>query len=158
MQNRNYAAQELMSMYQSTPRMILYDKDLSTDQLDSEVHAIADMSSHTQLNPVEVVLESLINKLAERVSEESLTRSHDTVLLNAHVRAEAIERLVGQVRANDHFLTEIHEAWLRDLRGYVTHEMMNLLTTDEMVFRVAMRYRVSASSAARALKSAGRTE
>jgi len=136
--------------------MILYDKDLSIDDLDSDVHAVANTSSGTQLNPMEVVLESLINKLTEKISEENLTRSQDTVLLNSRFRRMAMERLVEQARADNQFLTEIHQAWLHELEEYVLHEMKGSLTADELVFRVAMRYRISTSSAARALKSTRR--
>jgi O-phosphoseryl-tRNA(Cys) synthetase len=150
--DRESEAQLLMSLYDFTPRMILYDKDFS-DLTNSDVHEITKTSSLAQLNPIEVVLESVVSKKAEEISQETVTCSNDTVLLNADLRRKAIGYLVEQVKADDQFLKELHQAWLQDLKEYVRHEMKNDITPDELVFRIGMRYRISASSAARALKA-----
>ena len=63
---RNEAAvTSLMQLYSPPSRLILYDRDLTESSHSQNFERICDIGVKYQLNPLEVVIESLVNVIAE---------------------------------------------------------------------------------------------
>lgn len=141
----------LMSLYESTPHMVLYDKDLGTKNPQME-----DMLRKygSRLNPLDVVLNSVISRVAESLAEESLAPSQDIALVNVRFRDMAIRAVLLKAEGEGDFLTRLHDRWLSDFKAaLVSLVSMEHVTVDEAIYRLAMKFRISAASTAKAIHS-----
>ena len=151
MAEKSVSVASLISLYESTPRMVLYDRDLEKGNplFESIINKYG-----THLNPLEVVLRSVINRFAESLSEESLAPSHRIALLNAHFMDIAIKEVTKKAETDRDFLVSIHDRWLSEfknsLMGLVTKERVS---TDELVYRLGTKFRISALSTTKAIQS-----
>jgi len=141
----------LMSLYESTPHMVLYDKDMEIKNPQTE-ELLRKWGS--RLNPLDVVLQSVISRVAESIAEKSLAPSQDISLVNARFRDMAITVVRREAEGDEDFLTRLHDCWLTEFKT----TLMNLVSTehmtvDEAIYRLAMRFRISATSTTRAIQS-----
>jgi hypothetical protein len=80
--------------------MVLYDRDLGigSPQLEGILEKY-----RPRLNPLDVVLRSVVNRLAENLSEEYLAPSHHIAFPNAHFRDMAIKEVVRKAESDKDF-------------------------------------------------------
>ena len=150
--------QSWISLYELSPSLKLYDDMLDSGN-DAEIDEISGIVSNKSpsLNPIEVVLESLINVISENVSIDTLTSSEDKVLLNQEIRKKAAETILLFLKEDrEQKLILMHKSWIEALVKFLRSlaESKGNLKMDEVLFRVSNRFRITASSAVRAVSSA----
>jgi hypothetical protein len=143
-----------MELYRSAPALVLYDKDLVGSEAIANLKEISQFAARSELNPADVVLESLINVLAENISGKQVTTSQSTVLLNRSAITRAAEELQKILEEDIDVLRSLHHEWLRMLGRFLTGiDIQRVSTTDEAIFQVSKEFRISASSAVKAVSS-----
>jgi len=86
------------------------------------------------------------------VSVYRLSGSRDTVMLNARVRELAFERIAEFVRQDPTFLKGLHHEWLVHFKSSLSKMDSNSLI-DDVIYRLVLKYRLSAMSTMKAVKS-----
>lgn len=154
---RKLVAEELMELYEELPELVMYNKDLLTAEkmlYIEEIEEIAGMNKSKSLNPLDVVLESLINVLSEKFSIDTLTESKNTVYVDQSMEELAAQRIISLVKNDVSLLEEIHKKWLGGLRSFVSGlKQKGAHTLHEAIFQVSLKFRISASSSLKAIAS-----
>lgn len=142
-----------MSYYSLTPSVKLYEY-IPEDIEEEEVLRKIATRHESMLNPLDVVFESLVNILQEKISTEILTESENTMVLTKDVKKRAFVRIISYLRDDrENKLRELHSIWLNEVRTYLIklYEELGDLQKDEVLYRVSYRFRVSGNSAIKAI-------
>lgn len=146
--------QELIALYNDSPHLILYKSDLLKTEQGKYVKEMAKLGENQNLNPLEVVLESLINLLSEKLSIESMTHSRTVAYLDKSTQDLAVARIMKLCGENPSFFMQMHKAWLQELRNCLIElKGIGVQTTEEATFRVSKRFRISGTSSLKAMTS-----
>jgi len=151
---RELIAEELMELYEEIPDLALYKNDLLTVEKADLIGRISVAANDNSLNPLDVVLESLINILSEKVSVDTLTESKNLVYVDKSMQEQAVQRVVSLVKDDVSFLKEIHKRWLKGLHTFVANLIGDgVQNLQEIVFQVGLKFRISALSSLKAIDS-----
>jgi len=143
----------LMQLYGPPRRLVLYDSDLTGFGRSQNLGPIFDIGVTYRLNPLEAVIESLVNVIAEDLSQRQITH-RDTVFLNKSINEQAVEYLRKILENDPEILKEIHRKWLNRLAEFLSSlDPEKVSTTAEAIFQVAKEFRLSAPSAVQAISS-----
>jgi len=143
----------LMQLYSPPRRLVLYDGDLTGSGRSQNLEQIFDIGVKSQLNPLEAIIESLVNVIAEDLSQRQITH-RDTVFLNKGINEQAVEYLRRILENDPEILKEIHRRWLNRLTEFLSSlDPEKVSTTAEAIFQVAKEFRISAPSAVQAISS-----
>jgi hypothetical protein len=147
----------LLRLYESSPTLVLFEglASMNYSKQKEIVSRISKVAGKEKLNPIDVVLESLVNVVSEDVSREELTHSSDKVLINTKIRDLAVERIIKFVNDDVNVLKMLHELWLGMLKGFI-RQLINSrknLGIEEVIYFVSTRFRISSLSAIRAIAS-----
>lgn len=154
LEEKEIVIDELMQLYENSPNLKLYKDDLLEVEQSKHIEQIAGMYENGHLNPLDVVLESLINVLSEKLSIDSLTGSAKTVYVDKSIQELAMKKIVDIVRGDVSFLKAMHDEWLRKLRFFLSNlSKTGVQTLQEAIFQVSVKFRISASSSLRAINS-----
>jgi hypothetical protein len=145
-----------MRLFEMSPSLVLYEDMIETegDERDELLGVIGDRGK--SLNPIEVVVESIINAKSEEISMNQITSSREKVLITPNVRRQAISEILGWLQEEKETkLERLHESWLAELVSFLKHLLDSnpRLKTDELLFQVSRRFRISGISAIRAVLS-----
>jgi len=144
--------EELMSLYEELPNLVLYKNDLVAFEKSKYIAEIVESEENENLNPLGVVLESLINVLSEKLSTDALTQSRTTVLVDKSMQELAVQKVVGFIRKNPSALETMHKRWLNGLRNFISDlKEKGVQTLQEVLFQVSLKFRISASSSMEAI-------
>jgi len=138
------------------PSLVLFDNLLEVDYAkEKETLSNVLRISEGKLNPMSIIIESMINIAAERISSQRLTRSKDKVLINPDIRDRAIQDVLQLINKDPRKLKRFHEAWLKKLITFLRGLYQNKkdLKVDEVIFLVSKRFRISALSSIQAIVS-----
>lgn len=149
--------ESILQLYDYSPTLILFENLLDVDY-SKEKRAILTISKLTgkeKLNPVGIVLESLINVVSEDISRRELTFSKDKVLINSNMRNLAVEMMLRFIGNDQRKLRKLHHLWLGRLMAFLNqlYQRKKNLKIDEVIFLVSSRFRISGLSAIRAIAS-----
>jgi len=147
--------ESFLDLYNYSPTLILFEP-LPDSNLSKEKEAISEIfkvSSKEKLNPLDIVLESLVNVVSEHISCREVTHSRDKVLINSNVRNRAVEEILRLINGDKEKLRELHREWLRMLVAFLKQLHPQNLKIDEVIFFVSNQFRISAVSAIRAIRS-----
>lgn len=154
MTERALVVEELIGLYDEIPDLALYKNDLFTVEKTSLIERIPVAANDSRLNPLDVVLESLINILSEKVSIDTQIQSKHLVYMDKSVQEQAVQRIISLIRDDVTFLEGMHKRWLKELHTFVTKLIGDgVQTVQEMVFQVGLRFRISALSSLKAIDS-----
>lgn len=146
--------EDLMQLYEDSPNLVLYKNDLVKVKQRQYIEEIARMSEDENLNPIDVVLESLINVLSEKLSIDTLTCSMTTAYMDKSIQELATQKVINLVKNDVSFLKEIHKEWLERLRIFLSNlKEMEVQTLQEAIFQVSLKFRISAPSSMKAITS-----
>ena len=149
MQNRNSISEELIGLFENQPTIVLYKDDLLFIE---QKKKIAELTADNNLNPIDVVLESLINILCEKISIDKVTRSTNAVLINRTTQEEAVQIIFSIIKEDELFLQKIHDRWLSRLRDFIVESYnRGTLNFSELMFQISMKFRINASSSLKAI-------
>jgi len=154
MVKRKLGVEELMQLYEEIPDLIIYKNDLLTAEKMRYVEEVAGKNEAKNLNPLDVVLESLINVLSEKLSVDTVTQSKDIVYVDKSMQELAAQEIVSLVKSDLSFLKTIHRKWLEELCSFVSGlKEKGTETIQEAIFQVSLQFRISASSGLKAIAS-----
>ena len=148
--------ESFIELYESSPSLVLFENLLDFDhKKEKEFSAILELGEQEKLNPVDIVLESLVNIISEEISRREVTHSEDKVLINRDIRNMAVEKILKFFGNNKTKLRKMHQLWLGALKVFLNnlYEKRKNLKIDEVIFLVGSRFRISALSAIRAIAS-----
>lgn len=158
MSDTELVTEELMQLYEDSPDLILYKSDLLQIERERSIREIAAIAGDKKLNPIDVVLESLVNKLSERLSIENLTQSNTIAYLDKSILDLAVHRIVILVKRDASFLEKIHKEWLKKLQAFLLElKERGVQTLEDATFQVSLKFRISATSSLRAIISVTQT-
>lgn len=145
----------IMQLYNDTPSLVLYEDLLEINEENERICELLEVGQQQALNPIDVVLESVVNIFSEKVSSEEVTHSEEKVLINQDIQNRAIQRVIKLIGGSREKLKELHRIWLEDLKAflqqlYQTRKRMNI---DEVIFVVSSKFRISSTSAIKAIVS-----
>lgn len=147
-------AEELMSLYEELPELVIYKSDFLAVEKSEYIEEVIGTSGGEDLNPLDVVLESLINVLSEKLSTDTITQSKSMVYINKSIKDLAAQEVASLVKKDSSFLKEIHTKWLEGLRNFVAGlRKRGVRTIQEATFQVCLKFRISASSSLKAMAS-----
>jgi len=147
--------EELVRFYDESPSLVMYKSNVLKTPQNELIREIAE--NNRDLNPIDVVLESLVNLLAERLSTENLTASKDTVCLDEPTQDLAVQRVRRLAEENASFLEEMHTKWLEKLQTFLSSlKEQGVQTVQEAVFQIGLRFRISTGSVLKAIASIGK--
>lgn len=144
-----------LELFNSSPTLVLFGDILNSDKVNGEIAEIVNIGKKEELNPIEVVMESLVNVISEDISRKELTCAKDRILINKDVQNKAVETVLNIISANKLKLKKLHSQWLDWLRSYLEqlyHEVKSR-NVDEVIFLVGRRFRISSQSTIKALNS-----
>lgn len=149
--------ESILQLYDYSPTLVLFENLLDVDY-SKEKRAILTISKLTgkeKLNPVGIVLESLVNVVSEDISRRELTLSKDKVLINSNMRNLAVEMIWRFIGNDQRKLRKLHHLWLGRLTAFLNQlcQGKKNLKIDEVIFLVSSRFRISALSAIKAIAS-----
>lgn len=154
MVEKKLIVEELMELYEGSPNLVLYKNDLVEVEQRKYVEEIARMGEGENLNPIDVILESLINIVSEKLSIDNLTHSMTTVYMDKSIQELATQKVIDFVKNDVSFLKEIHKEWLERLRIFLSNlKEMRVQALHEAIFQVSLKFRISAPSSMKALTS-----
>jgi hypothetical protein len=139
------------------PKLILYDvPNPNREKREKEsLRKIAEFSGNERANPLDIVLESWINVMSEDISRKKITFSNNKVLINGNVRDAAVDSIRDFIGEDKQKLMAFHDMWLRKFSGFLKQlfEQDKRMTVDEATLLAASQFRISTSSAMRAIIS-----
>lgn len=149
--------ESLLKLYDYSPSLILYGNILNSD-LTIEKRKIFEKISNLiqeELNPIDVVLESLVNVISEDISRRNWTHSEDKVLIDNKIRNHAVKVLLEIIDNDKEKLKMLHKIWMQMLTEFLKeiHQQENNVNIDKVIFIVSERFRTSSLSAIRAITS-----
>jgi len=148
-----HITEELMQLYENLPNLVLYKDDLLQIEQAHYIEEIATTNNEENLNPIEVVLESLINVLSEKSVDDSASLA-TTVYVDKSVQEIAIQKILNLVKEDATFLKEMHKQWLKGLRSFLsTLQEKGVKTLQEATFQISLKFRISAKSSLTAISS-----
>lgn len=143
-----------MELFDSSPILVLYDRNLATLKHNEELKQILHSSDAKQLNPIDVVLESLINVVSEKLSNETLTRSRKTVLVSKETYDLAIKEMLDILQKDPTTLRELHRNWLEKLTSFISAlKTKGVSRVEDVIFQISMKFRISATSSMKSISS-----
>jgi hypothetical protein len=146
----------IFQLYDTSPSLVLFES-VSNEEYSKESEVVSSVCklSERKLNPIEIVMESLINVFSEEISSKEITLTKESVLVNSRVRSLAVEKIIALINNDNSILKMLHDMWLDKLRSYLTqlYNERNHLTIDAVIFRVSNQFRISSLSAIKAIKS-----
>jgi hypothetical protein len=147
-----------MELYNYLPTLMLFENLLADgDYLRKKenVSRILELSEEAKLNPIDVVLESLVNVVSEDISRQRLTHSTDKILINSDIRNTAVDRILTFVDNDERKLRELHKAWLNRLKMFMKqlYQRDKNMKIEETIFRVSNQFRIAGLSAITAIAS-----
>lgn len=147
-----------MEMYKLSPSLVLFDDLVGAEYVSQNEAVLGIIREYGEsLNPIDVVLESLVNKISEKISSEILTTSKDKVLITLDIRQKAIDKILQFIKKDPRRrLKWLHQNWLAALINFikVISENGGNLKREEVIFQVGRRFRISSISAIRAISAA----
>jgi hypothetical protein len=133
----------VLELFDTSPELVIYE---GTAERGSR-------APEEDLGITGIVLESLLNVLAEDVSRREFTHS-DVVRINDAVMNRAAEVIAGSVAGDSGKLERLRKFWVSTLVRYLKQITKDReVQTDEAVYLVGSHFRISALSAIRALKA-----
>lgn len=151
---KTLVAEELMRLYEELPDLVMYKNDLLSVEKTQYIEEISGLSDNENLNPLDVVLESLINILSEKLSIDTLTQSKSTAYVDKSMQELAVQKIISLARDDVSFLEKMHKKWLEGLHNFMLRlKEKGVYTLEEAIFQVSLRFRISASSSLKALVS-----
>jgi hypothetical protein len=146
---------EILEMYnEASPKLILFDVKQSNDEK-SVLDQLSKFNPDVKANPMDIVFESWINVLSEKISETKVTFSSTRVLINSEVRDEAIQRIKDIVTKDAKRIKTFHDLWLEkfieDFKNF--YECDRKITLEEVAIHLGKQFRISTNSALRAIIS-----
>jgi hypothetical protein len=149
--------ESLLRLYDYSPTLVLFENLVDSNLIKEEetLFEISQLGDKEKLNPIDVVLESLLNIISEDISYKQLTHSREKVLINSNVRKLAVERIWKAIGRDKMKLKELHKEWLHMLAEFLTQlsRREKDMKIDKAIFLVSERFRISASSAIKAMVS-----
>jgi hypothetical protein len=153
MKSERPITKELMRLYENQPDLVLYKDDLLRTEQTRYIEEIARTNNGENLNPIDVVLESLINVLSEKSISDS-THPVSTVYVDSVFQETAVQKIMGFAKEDATFLKDMHKEWLEGLRSFLSAlQEKGVETLQEAVFQVSLRFRISAKSSLKAMSS-----
>lgn len=145
---------ELMKLFDSSPTLVLYDSNLTTSKHEEKIEQILHSDEVRQLNPIDVVLESLLNVISEKFSSQTLTHSRKTFLINREMRNCAINKIMDMWQTNPEILQELHRNWLEKLDDFISVlKKEGVKRIEDVIFQISLKFRISAISTMKAISS-----
>ena len=148
--------ESLMELYEQPPNLMLFGDLLSIDYT-KEIEIILGSfgAKGKELNPADVIIESLINVKSEKISTEQLTHSSNKVLINEDILKTAIKEIRDELWGNPKKLARLHGIWLEKITTFLKdiHQSRKNLRIEEAIFLISRKFRISALSAIRAIVS-----
>lgn len=147
---------EILTLYdEDTPKLILFDANQSEEKEKQIVEQLSKLNGCIKANPLDIIIESWINVMSEKISTAKITFSSKKVLLNREVRDEAVEKITNIIGNDGSKLKEFHDLWLKKfantLRTLFNHD--EKITLDDTVVQLGKQFRISTNSALRAVLS-----
>lgn len=150
----------LMKLYDRNPTLVLFENLLdSTYTREKEnLSGILRLGEKEKLNPIDVVLESLVNVISEDISRRELTHSEDKVLINSDVRNMAVDEILESINNDKRKLIKLHTMWMNALIEFLNelYQREGNLKLEEVIFLVSDQFRISALSGIKAIASCTR--
>jgi hypothetical protein len=146
----------IFSLFDNAPSLVLFES-ISDQESKRQKEVVSNVCKISQkvLNPIDVVMESLVNIFSEEISSKEITLSKDSVLVNNKVRNLAIAKVLKIVGNDSKMLQVIHDKWLDKLRSFVATlcSEAKQISIDMIIFQVSSQFRISSLSAVKAIKS-----
>ncbi len=147
---------EILKLYnEDTPKLILFDTHQPEEKEKRIIEQFSKLNGCIKTNPLDIVIESWINVMSEKISATTITFSSKKILLNNEVRNEAIESITKAIGSDGSKLKAFHDLWLQKfanaLRTLSKHD--EKMTLDEAVVHLGKQFRISTNSALRAVLS-----
>lgn len=149
--------EDWMTMYDFAPSLVLFN-DMIADEHQKQEKAFQKIVEECkeELNPIGVVLESLVNVISEHLSAEKITSSEDKILVSTEIRQLAIDTVSQFIEKNPKArLKMLHQRWLMSLRKF-TKDMSQKhgnIRIEEALFRICRRFRISGVSAIKGISA-----
>jgi hypothetical protein len=144
-------------LYKTSPTLILFDSvsDAVEKQEETAKLQICQLKEDGKTNPLDIVLESLVNVVSEDISTNSLTYSKEKVLINNNVRKAAVERICNFIGNDAKKLKIFHDLWLKQFSLFLKqlYESDNKLAVNRAAFLAGNYFRISTKSAIRVMIS-----
>lgn len=148
--------EEILELYdEETPKLILFDAQTSEEKEKLIIEKLSKLNGCIKANPLDIVLESWINVMSEKISRTKITFSNKRILLNDEVREEAIEKITKSICNDGLRLKEFHDQWLKKFANALRKisEQDEKVTIDDAVVQLGKQFRISTNSALRAIIS-----
>jgi NAD dependent epimerase/dehydratase family enzyme len=147
--------ESFLKLYEHSPSLVLYEnlaKPFGNKENKTNLD-ISQLVNEEKLNPIDVVLESLVNVISEEISRKEFTHSEDKVLINSRIRNLAAEKILKAINNDKERLRHLHQSWLQMLREFLRQLCQNerKLRIDRVIFEVSSRFRISSPSAIKAI-------
>lgn len=145
--------ESLMEGYASSPTIILSDDLLDVDYTKEVRNILKNLEINTKrLNPIEVVIESLLNLKIEKISSQKLTQSPNKVFINKEIFETAVKELTEDIGNDLKGLEEIHRKWCDKLKMFVDGIRQGKeIKLAKVIYLVSKKFRISSLSAIKAI-------
>jgi hypothetical protein len=147
--------EEILNMYdEDTPKLLLFEaKKAGMQQI--QVNDFSKLNGCLTANPLDIVLESWFNVLSERLSINTVTFSENKALMNAAINDETVREIKSMIGNDSSKLKMFHDLWLKKFSSAFKNilEHNPKITIDQIVMQLGKQFRISTSSAIRAIIS-----
>ena len=144
---------EWMTLYKINPELKMYENLLVKNTEERIEEVIVGDNIRSTLNPIDVVLESLMNVLTESISIKEITTSQDTTYITKSLREHAKNIIIDFLKeGKENKLKELHESWINEVLNYLNmlYREQGNIAINEVLYRVSDKFRISGESAIKA--------
>lgn len=146
---------EILSMYdEENPKLLLFEAQKNQAQ-QIQIEHLSELNGCLSANPLDIVLESWLNILKERISIRKVTLSDNKVLMNTEVNDDAVHEIEAMIGNDGSKLKAFHDLWLkkfaRAFKSLVDCDPK--ITLDQAVLLLGKQFRISTNSTLRAIIS-----
>lgn len=151
--------EQWMDLYKTSPSLVLFEDMIDVDSEEEKQEFLKLIPPNETLNPIDVVLESLVNIISEKISSETITESEDKILINPIIRKKAVAEILDFLGRDYKKVKMLHELWLKELSRFLRHLYKNTarMQIEEVLFQISKRFRVSGISAIKAVSTIMKT-
>lgn len=151
--------EQWMDLYKTSPSLVLFEDMIDVDSEEEKQEFLKLIPPNETLNPIDVVLESLVNIISEKISSETITESEDKILINPIIRKKAVAVILDFLGRDYKKVKMLHELWLKELLRFLRHLYKNTarMQIEEVLFQISKRFRISGISAIKTVSTIMKT-
>jgi len=148
-----------MDLFKTSPSLVLFEDMIGIDSEEEKQEFLKLIPPNETLNPIDVVIESFINIISEKISSETTTKSEDKILINPIIRKKAVVAILDFLGRDYKKVKMLHEFWIKELSSFLRHLYKNIakMQTEEVLFQISKRFRISGISAIKAVSTIVKT-